>query len=60
MRLRALDLDVDPWKELLKKLKRVAICANKKGGIDSPSVFERLARETFAGMFEQMEGDREE
>jgi hypothetical protein len=43
------DLDIDPWKELLSRLKRVALYANQRAGIDSPSVFERLALETFTG-----------
>jgi len=46
--LKKLDLELTPWKDIQKKLRRVVVYAIEKVGVDDPNDFERLSRETFA------------
>lgn len=55
MQTKLIGLDLDPWKELQKKLRRVAVYAIEKAGVKEPDDFERLARQTFQGVFDRSE-----
>jgi hypothetical protein len=59
-RSRVSDLDVDPWKELQKKLRRVAVYAIEKAVVTDALTFDRLARECFKTILDRTRGDWEE